>query len=240
LIQQKNKVLKYQFGRKPTLIIIPDISNNEMIIKETNSFGIPALGLVNSHCEIEIAYPVFANDFSWYSIHFFCHFVSSLILKEFNKFNFKIYTRKKKIRISQFVQTKKDIFRFHNRIFGIKAHQKDYETSVKEIKKYSFKGKFFLNHFLKPRRNIRRNFQKKKFQPYFSKITAIIKKMKIVSAKKLISIENRKRLKKKKINFYLKKRILLKMKLIRNFQNYNFSKIIREIRLPSHKPRFRF
>jgi len=110
--QQENRVFQLQYSRKPTLIIIPDIINNEMILKETNSVGIPALGLVNSNCHIEIAYPIFANDLSCFSIHFFCHFVSSLILKEFSKIKHKLYTRKKKIRILRFAQMNKDIFLF--------------------------------------------------------------------------------------------------------------------------------
>ena len=146
---QKNKSFKYQFLRKPTLIIIPDVAKNEMILKETNSLGIPALGLVNSHCPVEVAYPIFANDFSLYSVHFFCHFLSSLILKEFIKSKKKIYISRKNSRNLQFVQSKKDVFRFNKRIFFkkvsseksdirktlIKNYQKEIEILNKEQKK---------------------------------------------------------------------------------------------------------
>ena len=94
--QQTNQLRKYQLGRKPSLIIIPDVSNNEMIIKETNILGIPVLGIVNSNCQSEIAYPIFANDFSIYSIHFFCHFLSSLITKEIVKNKHKLHILPKK------------------------------------------------------------------------------------------------------------------------------------------------
>ena len=235
--QQKKKVFKYQLGRKPTLIIIPDISNNEMILKETNSMGIPAIGLVNSQYNHEVTYPIFANDFSVYTIHFFCHFLSNLILKELIKSKHKVYTRKKRQRALQFTQTNKDIFRFnrwkkYQKIFGRK----------KNIKKYSFKGQYFVNHFLKIRKKKKKNLKRKQNQKrkmkqgYFKKKH----KIKVVSPKKLISVENRKRLKKNKINFYLKKRILSKIRIIQKIRPYNFTKILWEIRLPKNKPTFRY
>jgi ribosomal protein S2 len=104
-----------QFSRKPSLIIIPDVSNNEMIIRETNVLGIPVIGLVNSNCQNLIAYPIFANDQSVYSIHFFCHFLSSLITKEIVKTKHKFKNVSKKTIGMQFPQALKSMSQFYTR-----------------------------------------------------------------------------------------------------------------------------
>jgi len=124
IAQQADQIRKYQLGRKPSLIIIPDVSNNEMIIKETNVFGIPVLGLVSSDCNNEIAYPIFANDLSIYSIHFFCHFLSSLITKEIVKNKQKLYIATKKTTGIQFPQAIKEIFSFNARVSKYKSGKK--------------------------------------------------------------------------------------------------------------------
>lgn len=290
---QKNKVLKSRLNRKPTLIIIPDIANNERILKETNSVGIPALGLVNSNCNVEIAYPIFANDLSLYSVHFFCHFLSTLILKEFVKHKHKIATSRKNIRSLQFNQAVKDISRYNKRNFlektftiktdlknslrknyekkiqnlnadiqknyphetqNLKAavrrdykkkvsnvrafvlkyfRTKAYKKSVGKIPTYNFKGKYYIEHFPKARRRIKRNIRNKmKNHPKSER--------QLVSPKKLISVENRKRLTKNKTNFYLKKHLLWKINSIKKLQVYNFSKIVKAIRLPENKPTFHY
>jgi len=122
--QQIKQIKHYQLGRKPSLIIIPDVSNNEMIIKETNPFGIPVLGLINSNCNNEIAYPIFANELSIYSIHFFCHFLSSLITKEIAKTKLKFYRIPKKKIHMKFSQSVKEIFKFNARTFKLKRGNK--------------------------------------------------------------------------------------------------------------------
>jgi Ribosomal protein S2 len=95
--QIQDQVLKYQKSRRPSLVIIPDIANNIMIVDETNRVGIPVIGLVNSQCPLDIPYPIFANDQSIYSIHFFCHFLAALIAKEMVKTKHKLYTLPKNI-----------------------------------------------------------------------------------------------------------------------------------------------
>ena len=62
----------------------------------------------------------------------------------------------------------------------------------------------------------------------------------LISPKKLIFIENQKRLEKSKRFDYRKKRILPKIKLLQKTHHFNFPKVIREIRFPANKPRFRF
>ena len=61
-----------------------------------------------------------------------------------------------------------------------------------------------------------------------------------ISPKKLILVENRKRLTKNKTNFYIKKKLLSKINLIKKLQAYNFPKVIKAIRLPENKPTFHY
>lgn len=110
---------------------------------------------------------------------------------------------------------------------------KAYKKKTDKFGKYTFKGKYFIEHFPKARRRIKRNLQKKiKFHDK--------PKRTLVTPKKLISIENRKRLIKNKTNFYLKKRLLSKIQLVKKLQYYNFPKIMKAIRLPANKPPFRY
>lgn len=112
MAQQNPQMRKNEVSRKPSLVIIPDVSNNESIIKETNLLGIPVIGLVNSHCQNLIAYPIFANDQSLQSIHFFCHFLSSLITKEIVKTKHKFQNVSKKTINMQFPQALKNMSKF--------------------------------------------------------------------------------------------------------------------------------
>ena len=229
--QQTNQKRKYQLGRKPSLIIVPDVSNNEMIIKETIPFGIPVLGLVNSTCENEIAYPIFANDFSVYSIHFFCHFLSSLITKELVKSKLKFYIAPKKKIQMKFSQAIQHVFKFNTRVFKFKIGNQKKSTAAP----YSFKGRYFLENLIKPKIKIKKNLKYKKKWHFRNK-----PKKQLVSPKKAILIEDQKRLKKSKRVYYLKNRILSRIQLIKKLHHFNFSQTIRNIRLPLNKPKFRF
>jgi len=73
---EKTKEKKKYYGRSrwPSLVVIPDISNNQMILSEIAKIGIPVMGLVNSHCTLEIDYPVFAQDQTISSVYFFVIF----------------------------------------------------------------------------------------------------------------------------------------------------------------------
>ena len=231
IAQQAKKVKKYQLGRKPSLIIIPDVSNNEMIIKETNVFGIPVLGLVSSNCQNEISYPVFANDLSIYSIHFFCHFLSVLITKEVVKNKHKFYLTPKRENTIRFPQALNEIFSFNTRILKMKIPK---EKAIE--KPYVFKGRYFLDNFFRPRYKIRKKINQK--LKYTKNSYGRMKKLN--SPKNLVFFENQKRfeINKKKISF--KKRILPKIRLIQKLHHFSFSKILREIRITANKPQFRF
>jgi len=66
-----------------------------MILKEAQKVGLPIMGLVNSKCYFEIEYPIFAQDQTAQSIHFFCHFLAVLIAKEAIFTQHKRYTLQK-------------------------------------------------------------------------------------------------------------------------------------------------
>ena len=74
---------KNMLSQRPALAIIPDISNNDMILRETFAKDIPVIGLVNSDESTKIAYPIFGNSSSVQVVHFFCSFLSLLIAKAF-------------------------------------------------------------------------------------------------------------------------------------------------------------
>lgn len=73
----------YKISNRPTLLIVPDIQNNPMILREVPSKNIPVIGLVNSDCSTKIAYPIFGNADSIQIVHFFCNFLAVLIAKTF-------------------------------------------------------------------------------------------------------------------------------------------------------------
>jgi len=60
------------------------------------------------------------------------------------------------------------------------------------------------------------------------------------SSRKLILIEDQKRLQKNKIVYYLKKRVLPKIKRMQILHHFSYPKIVRQIRMPANKPKFRF
>jgi len=91
----KEKIKFYGSSRWPSLLVIPDISNNAMILYEAQKVGIPIIGLVNSSCYLEIDYPIFAQDQTFHSVHFFCHFLATLIAKEIVFIQHKRYTLQK-------------------------------------------------------------------------------------------------------------------------------------------------
>lgn len=71
-----------KISHRPTVVIIPDIQNNDMILRETKILNLPVIGLVNSDCPIEITYPIFGNANSIEIVQFFCYFLATLIAKE--------------------------------------------------------------------------------------------------------------------------------------------------------------
>lgn len=68
---------------RPALAIIPDINNNDMILREAVAKMIPVVGLVNSDEATRITYPIFGNSASAQVVHFFCSFLAVLLAKAF-------------------------------------------------------------------------------------------------------------------------------------------------------------
>ncbi len=62
-----------------------------MIVSEAKKIGVPVMGLVNSACQLDIDYPIFAQDTSIHTVHFFCHFIASLIAKEMIQIQHKLF-----------------------------------------------------------------------------------------------------------------------------------------------------
>ena len=93
--KSKEKARYANRSRWPSLVIIPDISNNHMILREIKKVGLPVIGLVNSDCHLEIEYPIFAQDQSFSSVHFFCQFLAVLIAKEMVYVQHKVHIKKK-------------------------------------------------------------------------------------------------------------------------------------------------
>lgn len=94
----KEKLRYHGESRWPSLIIIPDLSNNIMILKEAKKVGLPVMGLVNSSTSFQIDYPIFAQEQTLQSVHFFCHFLATLIAKEMVYIQHKRYILQKKKR----------------------------------------------------------------------------------------------------------------------------------------------
>lgn len=93
LTTEKSKY--YGRSRWPSLIVVPDVSNNAMIVDEAKKIGLPIIGLVNSDCYFEIDYPIFAQNQTIHSVYFFCHFLAVLIAKEMVHIQHKRYTAQK-------------------------------------------------------------------------------------------------------------------------------------------------
>jgi ribosomal protein S2 len=91
----KEKTRFHALSRWPSLVIIPDVANNPMIVSEAKKIGVPVMGLVNSACQLDIDYPIFAQDTSIHTVHFFCHFVAALIAKEMIQIQHKLFATRK-------------------------------------------------------------------------------------------------------------------------------------------------
>jgi ribosomal protein S2 len=68
-----------------------------MIVHEAKKINLPIVGMVNSHCSIEVDYPIFAQDQTIQSVHFFCYFFATLIVKENLYLQHKRYTLQKAV-----------------------------------------------------------------------------------------------------------------------------------------------
>jgi ribosomal protein S2 len=149
------KSVHYGRSRWPSLMVIPDTSNNKMVIFEAKQVGIPVIGLVNSSSGIEIDYPIFAQDQNLHAIHFFCHFLATLITKEVIYVEHKRYTVQKRHTVEQLKHKQKLSRRRKNKLsynllarsdkFFFFDHLKWYYRGLtREKVKKSFEQRLFL------------------------------------------------------------------------------------------------
>lgn len=143
-------------SQRPILAIIPDVHNNDMILRETTPLNIPVIGLINQSTinsqkyNLQIAYPVFGNGDSAHVVNFFCQFLAILIAKSYTKIHYKqtshyIFNRtktyfeskkfyKKNTYNNFFVNSKKQIYlKLHN--YPLSYLQKFNIQPYKNIKK---------------------------------------------------------------------------------------------------------
>ena len=120
----------YGPSRCPTLILIPDVKNNIKLIEETREMNTPILGLVSSDCQLNIDYPILAQDMSIHIIHFFCHFMATLIAKEMAKIQHKL-----------FIKTKSGLLRKDRNFFDKKISSRLWNFKDEFDQKYNAKKK---------------------------------------------------------------------------------------------------
>ena len=133
----------YNNRNHPAFIIIPDIENNNMILRETFIRRIPIIGLINTECVTTVDYPVFGNVDSIQIVHFFCNFLAFLITKSFIKQDYK--------------QQSSNVFNrtlwYNKRLyFKIKAKAK---LNKKAINKSKIKQKLYTKNNFNIRNNIK-------------------------------------------------------------------------------------
>jgi ribosomal protein S2 len=164
--EEKKKV----YGRShwPNLILIPDVKNNRKILEETKEVGIPVLGLVSSDCQLNIDYPILAQDMSIHIVHFFCHFMATLIAKEMVKIQHKL-----------FIKTKSGLFRKDRNFFDKKISSRFWYFKRELNYKHNAKKKpriFVLQEkFINSKRRIKYLVKEELFLPWIDRIAGLSK-----------------------------------------------------------------
>jgi hypothetical protein len=135
-----------------------------MIVKEAKKINLPIIGIVNSHCSLAIDYPIFAQDQSIQSIHFFCYFLATLIVKENLYLQHKRYTLQKTLTKLPSIITN-SVSKEENYFF-LKRRIKFYDI-VSKVTKIGFNKKSLFFYGIKPiskKQLLRQNLSTK---PYF-------------------------------------------------------------------------
>lgn len=165
--------------QRPTIAIIPDIHNNDMILRETNILKIPIIGLINSDCNTQITYPIFGNANSLQIVHFFCHFIAVLIAKEVIQQDYK--TKSHRIFAKTRWQLRKEFIKLNR--FAQRNHKTPYVFKSSRLFKRTYKkwNKVFLKYNLKKKRwnskRLYRTYRKQRLlQRTFTKFKEQLKK----------------------------------------------------------------
>lgn len=185
---------------RPALAIIPDIKNNDMILREAVVKMIPVVGLVNSDEATRITYPIFGNSDSAQVVHFFCSFLAVLLSKAFIQQKYKQASHRLFHRTRAYLN-------IHTKITdhsSIKTYSKKYiraNTKLFATSKRGFLKPRLIPKFYRKNSTIRKishsvHVYKKKKQsvgqkPYWKNLYFMLRTLKISASKK----KSKKRLK---------------------------------------------
>jgi hypothetical protein len=176
-----------------------------MIVNETKKIGLPVIGFVNSSCQLNIDYPIFARDVSIYFVYFFCHFLAKMIAKEMVQIQHKLFTarqpgflKKATLRLRKKVAFRKPPKIFSLDKFIIEKKYRLYRRIKKKIKKPRTYRERFKNHFKQGYRfNVTTVLKFLKNKKYiFFIVNVLLKRLKVslnVTTKKLIFFERQKK-----------------------------------------------
>ena len=164
--QEKKNI--YEESYTPALIVIPDVKNNLQLIAETREMGVPILGLVSSDCQLNIDYPIFSQDMSVAIVHFFCHFLSTLIAKEMAKIQHKLFTKTKSGLLKRDHYFFKKPISFKFRSLRSKLHNKYHGKKVPKIFRLQ-------EHFLYAKKRRKDLIRKELILPWWDRFNQIRK-----------------------------------------------------------------
>jgi hypothetical protein len=169
-----------------------------MIVKEAKKINLPIMGMVNSHCNVEIDYPIFAQDQTLQSVHFFCCFLATLIAKEHVYFQHKRYILQQSLlkspknlkpgssTYSNFFL--KRLIKFQNKVIRVSQYRfyNDKALFFRALKpmrkKKMIQKKFFKELYFSPSHVNKKNDSKKSFRERF--FFSLTRKHKMILKKK--------------------------------------------------------
>lgn len=83
---KRNHLYSWYENEQTSIIYIPDIYNNTIIITEARRSCIPIISLINVHKPISVDYPIFCNIYSFHIVLWFSKYLIRVIQKETNFF----------------------------------------------------------------------------------------------------------------------------------------------------------
>lgn len=189
---------------RPALAIIPDINNNDMILREAVAKMIPVVGLVNSDEATRITYPIFGNSASAQVVHFFCSFLAVLLAKSFLQQKYKQASHRIFHRTRAFlnVNTKK------TKHSSIKTYSKKFIRAQTQLFATSKKG--FIKRRWFPKFN-RRNSTIRKINQNLNTVSRYAKRKTILRLNKIKPLKKLIKAALKRKNYKLYKKLIKKV-----------------------------
>jgi len=132
------------------------------------------MGMVNSHCSFEIDYPIFAQDQTFESVHFFCCFLATLIAKENIYFQHKRYVLQKALNKSSRIM-KNLKFKEKDKLFSERFHK--FSNGITKLNGNLFQSKALFFRGVKPIKQKRLVQQKLLNQTSFFSLSVKKKKL---------------------------------------------------------------